>query len=321
MPGHHLVQQHRPDLRSDNTLHVVTSITNTSRWHSRYRLAREFMERMEGTPNVALYVVEGAFGDRHHEVTDSSNPRHLQLRIHSEIWVKENLINLGVRYLLPRDWRYMAWVDGDVEFRDPHWAQETMHQLQHFPVLQPWQQCADLGPLGDVMQAHTSMGYLNQKGERIQRHSAEPYRYGHSGFAWACRRDFWEAVGGLMDFCVLGSGDHHMGWATIGDVDSTIHQKMLPSFFARCRDWQRRALMVSHKEIGFVNGRIEHHFHGSKTKRQYRERWQILIDHKFDPDKHLMYDEDGLVQLVGKPELEKEIRKYNRDRSEDSIDP
>lgn len=318
--GKHISQHVRhPELRSDNTLHVVGVITNPSRYHSRYRLAREWREHMEGTPNVKCYVAEAAFGDRHHEVTEDV-PHHLMLRTRSEIWIKENLINLAVRHLLPRDWRYVAWVDADVHFRDPQWAQETLHQLQHFAVVQPWQHCTDLGFEGSILKTHSSFGYLTQTGVQIQRNSHEPYPYGHSGFAWAATRAFWEQAQGLMDFCILGSADHHMAWAMTGKVDSTIHRGMTPSFFRRCHEWQDRVVRVTHKEVGFVNGRIEHAFHGPKKRRYYRERWQILVDHGFDPDRDLMHDDQGLVQLCGKPELEQAIRRYNRSRHEDSIE-
>src|SRR6185295_6285399 len=111
-----------------------------------------------------LYVVEIAFADRHFEVTSSTNPRHLQLRTSHELWHKENMVNLGVRHLLPRDWKYMAWVDGDVSFNNPNWALETIHALQHYKIVQPWSECVDLGPKGNVMRTHTSFCKLIASG-------------------------------------------------------------------------------------------------------------------------------------------------------------
>lgn len=309
---------HHHDLRSDSTLHVVGVISNPARYHSRYRLARAWREEMEQTPGVELHMVECAYGDCHHEVTETDNARHLQVRTRSEAWNKESLINLGVRRLVPHDARYIAWVDCDVSFRDRYWAQKTIHQLQHWPVVQPWQQCADLGAREDILSTFQSFGWLLQSGVRMQTSSKEPYAYGHTGYAWACRRDFWEAVNGLMDFAILGSADAHMAWAMIGRVEASVHGRMSDSFKRRCADWQTRALRLTHGQVGFVNGRIEHAFHGPKAKRAYRERWQILVDHGFDPDHDLMYDDQGLVQLVGKPGLEQAILEYNRHRDEDS---
>lgn len=319
--AHHLVRHiHNPGLSSNNTLHVVAMVSNPVRFHRRYALFRQFMAEMEATPNVKLHVVEIAFGDRAHEVTEAGNPAHLQLRCRQELWHKENALNLGIRHLLPKDWKYVAWVDGDITFRNPEWAQETMHQLQHHPVVQPWQHACDLGFEGDVMSTFDSFCSLICRGVKIQTCPTDPYKYGHSGFAWACTREFFEQVGGLMDFPILGSADHHMAWALIGGVHNSVHVGMSDSFKARAHDWQQRAFRLTRGNIGFVRGRIEHHFHGSKKNRKYRERWQILIDHKFCPDRDLMKDAQGLMVLVGKVALEMDIMRYMRQRSEDSID-
>lgn len=316
----HLVSHVKnPALVNDNTLHVIGVVSNPMRWNSRYRIFREWAKAMETTPNVKLHIVETAFGDRQFEVTQAGNPRHLQLHTDSHIWIKENMINLGVRYLLPKNWNYVAWIDADVFFDKPGWALETIHQLQHFNVVQPWQNCLDLGFRGGVMQMFDSFGYVDQCGHRKQRHPSEPYKYAHSGFAWACTRAFWEATQGLMDFAILGSGDHHMAWAMLNEVDATIHRGMTSGFFRECHAWQAKAIRFSGLEVGYIPGFIKHSFHGAKVNRKYRERWAILEHFKFDPEKDLAYDTQGLLRLIGKPSLEKAIRKYNLERNEDSI--
>lgn len=275
---------------------------------------------MIATPGVQLHVVETAYGDRHHEVTNDRDLDHLQLRTHSEAWLKESMINLGVKYLLPKNWEYLAFVDCDVHFEDPNWAIETIHQLQHFPVVMPWQTCLDTGHHGQGLQLFKSFGFQHQRRCPKQKWPAQPYEYAHTGFAVACRRDFWENVGGLMDFCILGSADHHGMYACIGEVGDTIHKKMSKGFFRKCYEWQERAMRITKGEVGFTPGHITHRFHGPKKRRYYRERWQILIDHHYDPDTDLMYDKQGLIQLIGKPALEQAIKLYNRSRMEDSIE-
>lgn len=308
------------ELVSDSTLHVVAVISNSARYHSRYRIFREWEKKMLETPNVKLYIVEAAFGDRHHEVTSSTNPQHLQLRTSHEIWHKENMINLGVRHLLPKDWKYLAWVDADVFFNKTNWALDTIHELQRYDVVQPWSECIDLGPDGNTLNLFKSFTSLVCKGVKQQAKSTEPYPYGHSGFAWACTRKFWENVGGLMDFPILGSADHHMAWALIGRVNESIHGGMGDGFRRKCYEWQNHAMKVTNAHVGFVPGTLQHHFHGPKAKRFYRERWQILIDSKFDPDKDLHRDQQGLLYVVNKPRLVNDISAYMRSRNEDSID-
>lgn len=308
------------DLVSDSTLHVVAVISNTARYHSRYRIFREWEQAMLATPNVKLHVVEMAFGDRHHEVTVKENPSHLQLRSGAELWHKEAMINVGVRHLLPRDWRYVAWIDADVFFGNQNWGLETIHALQHHDVVQPWSECIDLGPHGDALQLFRSFTSLEAKGVKQQAFKDEPYPYGHSGFAWACTRLFWENVNGLIDWAILGSADHHMAWALVNQVHRSVHGKMSDPFKRLANEWQERAYGITRGFVGYVPGRIEHRFHGPKGRRYYRERWRILIDAGFDPVRDLRRDAQGLPYIVGKPGLEEDIRKYMASRHEDSIE-
>lgn len=317
----HLVSHiHNSTLRSENTLHVVGVLFNPMRYHSRVRLFREWLKEMHATPHVKPYVVELGFGDRHFEVTEDENPDHLRLYADQEIWHKESLINLAVRYLLPRNWKYLSWCDADVFWPDKSWAKETIHQLQHYPVIQPWRDCLDLGFNGQVLQHFQSFCFIDQLGIPKQLHPSQPYKYAHSGFAWACRRSFWEAIGGLMDFPILGSADHHMAFGMIDRVQDSVHGKMHDNFKKMCREWAHLAYRACQGHLGYVNTRIEHRFHGPKKRRQYRERWQIFIDHGFDPIRDLTWDKQGLVRLIGKPELLRDCRKYLSQRHEDSIE-
>lgn len=322
MHGTHLVSHIRnPELRSDNTLHVIGVISNSVRYQSRYRLFREWYDRMLKTPNVQVYVVETAFGDRHHEVTDSLNPNHLQLRTNRELWHKENMINLGARHLLPRDWKYMAWVDCDIEFRNPNWALKTIHELQHFEVVQPWTTCADLGPYGEQMEFHQSFGHGVKSNSQMQSIHTDPYKYFHCGYAWACTRKFYEAIEGkLIDFAILGSADYHMAWAMLGKVDKSL-TGMHEGFIERAHEWEKKAFRATKGLLGAVEGHIEHAFHGAKKNRFYRTRNSIITNHNFDPRADLAYDDQGLLYVIDKPGLVADIAGYMRSRNEDSIEP
>jgi len=312
----------------DNTLHVIGVVSNPARWHSRFRIAREWITHMKDIPNISLTIVEAAFGSRHHELHGTGYD-HIKVRTNSETWIKESMIDLAYRHISVKypDAKYFAWIDADVFFKDIHWAQETIQQLQHFEVVQPWRDCCDLDSHGGIIQHFKSFGYQHQRGVKKQMHPSQPYEYSHSGFAWACTRKFAEGMfgagganGPLMDWAVLGSADHHMAFAMIGEVKNTIHGGMSPAFFRKCHEWQDRAVRITQKDVGYVHGRIEHLWHGNKTRRYYRERWQILVDCKYNPDTDIIHDEQGLCIVVNNNRLEVEIRKYNRSRMEDSLD-
>jgi hypothetical protein len=303
-------------LEHDSTLHVVRVLSNPAGYSSRYEIAKAQEKEMEQYENIILYTVEVAFGDRKFEVTQSDNPCHLQLRTTSELWIKENMINVGVERLLPYDWKYMAWIDADVTFRDKQWALRTMNELQHFAVVQPWSDALDLGVAGNVMKHFKSFGYQHQHGKiTIPKNNVGP-NFGHTGFAWACTRAFWTAAGGLIEFAILGSADYHMAWACIGQFNdpSQLH----PAYMSKCDEWQRQVTPVTYGEVGYIPGRIEHTFHGSKKNRFYLERRSILQKWEFNPDEDLIYNNDGLLNVKSKIGLELDIRRYNRSRNEDS---
>lgn len=301
---------------SDNILHVIRVVSNPCGYARRYNLANQQDEHLKGMRNIILYTVECQFGDRCFQLTDSDNKTHLQLRTNSEIWTKENMINLAVEKLLPKDWKYMAWIDADITFRDNSWAAKTIEELQHFAIVQPWSDMLDLGVAGNVLHHFRSFGYQCQHVLDIGLYNGKP-NFGHPGLAWACTRKFYDKVGKLLDCGILGSGDHHMAWSCISKFDNFGSSA---GYINYCMEWQNLAHVACGCQVGYIPGRIEHNFHGGRRNRFYLKRMDILLKWCFDPTTDIDYDSQGLMILNGKPGLEMDIRRYNRSRNEDTID-
>ena len=324
-------------LRTHNILPVIAVISNSARFATRYRLYLEFAARLKANPAVRLITVEAAFGDRIHEVTDPADPDHLCLRTNHEVWHKENMINLGVRHLartMP-DWPFFAAIDADITFVRPDWAEETMHQLQHFDVVQLWENAVDLGPSHkpSIIQApHTSFGrvHVAEKLPQFASHVNSdrlPYEvgYAHTGYAWAYTRRWYENVGKLIDFAVVGAADHHMAHGMVGHVEQSMPAflyKTAPAYAKRVHEWADRAALATNSNVGYVPGTILHHWHGRKSSRNYWKRWEVIERNQFDPDRHLAYDPQGLIVLSSRAtaQLRDDLRAYFSSRCEDSID-
>ena len=123
-----------------------------------------------------------------------------------------------------------------------------------------------------------------------------------------------------MDFSILGANDHHMARALLGDVDNSVNRKMSLAFKTELRRWQARAQALK-RNVGYVPGTLFHHWHGPKKNRRYLDRWKILVEHQFDPNTDIHRDAQGLYQLSGnKIGLRNDLRKYFRQRNEDSVD-
>jgi hypothetical protein len=298
--------------------YVVTMVSNPERYASRYALYHKFREHMRAS-SVPLLTVEVAFGERPFAVTSSDDPWSVQLRTCSQIWHKENALNIGISRL-PSDWKYVAWIDADIAFVHRDWALETVHQLQHTPVVQMFQHAIDLGPNHETLQMHQGFVWCYRSG----RPSGRRYAHWHPGYAWAARRDAFDGFGGLIDWAILGSADHHMAVGLIGRLDRdycTPRAKLSDRYQRKLEAWQTRAVREVKRNIGFVPGTILHSWHGKKADRRYGDRWSILTSHHYDPDLDLARDWQGLYRLTDhNPGLRDAIRGYFRVRNEDSID-
>ena len=167
-------------------LWVIAVISNPARYRSRYDLFQKFKLACD-VAGANLIIVEGALGDRPFEITDPNSVNHVQLRTDDEIWHKENMINLGVQRL-PKDWKYVAWIDADIEFMRHDWVEEIVHQLQHYQIIQLFQNAVDLGPMGEVIKTHEGFmySYINNKPLPSKEYN---YPHWHPGYGWAARRE------------------------------------------------------------------------------------------------------------------------------------
>jgi hypothetical protein len=311
----------------NKNLYVVVVISNPVRYQSRIRLATNFLQSVERAGAIPI-VVEAAFGDRPYEITRRDHPNHVQVRTWHELWVKENLINVGASHLsqLDPDWEYVSWIDADVDFARPDWVHETIHQLQHYMVVQMFSKAHDLGPNEEVFDSYDGFAYSYHHaikgGQQIDKEKGKYMTGWHPGYAWAWRREAWDAVGGMIDVAVLGSADQHMARSLIGRGRDSINHRMHPNYLSVVDRWETLAERHIRRDLGYVPGSLVHHWHGRKTSRGYHDRWKILRDLQFDPVHDLKRDAFGLHQLVDHGDrrsiqLRDRLREYFRSRNED----
>ena len=307
-------------------LYLITPYSNLVRSSTRRRLFGEFAERIRGTPGVTLVVVELTHGSRPFEVTRPGNPLHVQLHSSEELWQKEAMLNVAIARL-PHGAKYVAWVDADVAFSRPDWAAETVHQLQHYAVVQMFSHAQDLGPAYEPMQLHAGFVYnYRTHGLAVEWRGPCPDEVGnraggHPGYAWAARLDALDAIGGLLDYAVLGSADNHMAHAMVGLMEDTLYDGITPGYRDYLLRWQARCAEAARGLVGYVPGTILHYWHGKKSSRGYHWRWRILQECGFDPRVDLRRDTQGLLRLdPSRTELRDRIMGYMRSRNEDGTD-
>jgi hypothetical protein len=299
----------------ENKLHVIAVISNPCMYATRYILMREFIKRMElDEKDVILYIVELTYKNQKFIITDANNKKHLQLRVDVPLWHKENMINLGVRYLLPKNWKAFAWIDADLEFESCSWAMDTLKILNGAKdIVQLFSHCEDMDKNGIPMSVFNSFGY--------QYCREKPYcragiNFWHPGFAWACTRKAYEKMGGLFDYGILGSGDHIMAMSLIHNSKKTFSEKYSENYKKCVLNFENK---ISGLRLGYVPGVIKHHFHGSKKNRKYSERWEILTNNNYDPITDIKYDKYGVIIPSENFSLkfQQDIMQYFSERNED----
>ena len=299
----------------EDKLNVILVLSNPCLYATRYILLREFVKRIEEEEeNVNLFIVELLYGNQRFIITDSKNKNHLQIKCKTPLWHKENMVNMGVKHLLPKDYKAFAWIDADVEFENTTWAIDTLKILNGSKdVVQLFSHCVDMDKDKTTLNIFNSFGYSFCKNKKYAKKTLD---YWHPGYAWAITRKAYERIGGLYDKGVLGSGDNIMAFSFINKAENATNINYSEDYNDSILEFQKKAKTL---RLGYVPGVIRHHYHGSKKNRNYTERWVILMKHAFSPINHITYDNNGILvpTIEFSEEFKKDIMDYFRERKED----
>jgi hypothetical protein len=282
--------------RRADDLAVVSCFFNSQDYQSKQEALEVFSKAMRSS-GIPLYMAGATLGGEDSVVAVAKDAYHF--RGGEVMWQKERLLNLLIRRL-PARFTKIAWIDADILFENPDWAVDTSRLLNNVMVVQPYSHCFRLRPHHQA---------YNGEGERLQAFTAVrnalprfaqsgPYElHGHTGYAWAARREFLTAIG-LYDAAIGGTADHLMAHAFAGDFASQCIRATvgdLSSGFAwHFRHWAESAWDIVHGSMGVVDGAALHLWHGEHHNRGYVTRNTELISLGFDPLRHLVAGRSGL---------------------------
>jgi len=193
-------------------LWVITTHYNPAGYAARRENYARFAQPLVEA-GINLVTVECAFGAEPFELTPS--PAVIQVRGQDVIWMKERLLNLAIARLPPHVAK-IAWVDGDVLFANPAWAQETAALLDRWPIVQPFEIVEPLPPNQFTPQGRGHPSFARQQRGRSLLHGGV---HGASGFAWAGQRALVQRHG-IYDAAIAGSGDDLWTHAASGRLRS-----------------------------------------------------------------------------------------------------
>lgn len=290
-------------------LWAITSYYNPARYRRR-RLNFHAFRRHLAVPLLAIELSPDGRG----ELDDDEADIVLRLRGDDRIWQKERLLNLGMQHLPPHV-SHVAWIDADLIFADPDWSDRARAALDRdggmvqlfdtalhlaesvdpdmpFEAREPMELAFAPGySIGRAMREGCFAQLANDWGKRSAGQPVSTDAYNVFGFAWAARRDVVTAAG-LYDSNVIGGGDAIVAFAHVGQLEQFLvsrpyteaHREHIRRWVARARD----AGLLAH--MGDVPQTAWHLWHGAIANRNYVTRYQVLVDHDYDPARDIVIE-------------------------------
>ena len=313
------------ELIDDNNLYCIIPYFNFCKSVTRRKLFLEFIERYKNIENLKLIVIEASNNKEEFDLPENIDGvfDHIAIYIKNIIWIKENLINIAINKL-PKYWKYCSWVDADLTFLNTNWVNDTIKELDNCDALQLFESAVNLGPTGETFKL--DQGFVKQyKTSDREYDRSHKYGYWHPGYGWAINRKLYDKFVAknshiLPDFAILGSGDHHMSLSFIGCANNSYPDNISDEYKEKIKNYEKVCKKIG-ISLGYINGTIVHHWHGSLKNRKYVERWQIFIDNNYNPYTDIKYDENGIIELTEEgTKLIEPIVKYFDERKEDSVE-
>ncbi len=274
---------------------VVTCYFNALGVQSRYANFEKFANRLH-KQKIPLFVIEALFPGQKSSLSRHANVTTVECE--AVLWQKESLLNLLVRRL-DKKFTGVVWCDADVVFENTDWYRQTAKLLKNFAVVQPFSQAVRL-PRGAKRYVKASEHFdtfaeIYSRSPQLML-KGDFAAHGHTGFAWAARREIIENFG-LYDAMIAGSGDHVMAHAFAGDFSSPCIYRILGNnvrHISHFQKWARKVYPHVRGRIGVVPGRLLHLWHGETENRRYVDRNRELAAFDFDPERDIERDTNGL---------------------------
>jgi hypothetical protein len=243
---------------------------------------------------------------------------HLELTSPDILYYKQNLFNIALKRL-PSEAKYVSWMDCDIAFVRPDWAEATVAALKENDIVQMFSQVYDLNSNceidGDLLWSAAFRA-------RHLRATPQQNEINPTDFAWAAKREVLDNIGGLVDVypTIVGS-DEFMAAAMLGGRTKLLNlyaKKYYELQGKVIKPWEDWAMKLQGAKVGYVDGLLLHYYHGKRDNRGYGTQWDLFQKHYHELDKLLYRDEVGLWRWCD-PECEyaKEMRTWFESRKED----
>lgn len=270
-------------------------------------------------------IIELVIGDSEPDLDINSSNHITQHHTDSLLWHKETILN-NIIETLPKKFKYVFWLDADVEFENLDWLVDSVYLLENgYNIVQPFSHCLHLekdekprelpkGLLESEIPNNInklvwrSFAYNHMTNKKLA-NDLDYNTHGHVGFAWGSHRHILDKTK-LFDHALIGGADHIMAHCAEGRYYHPCLTKTYdPDTITLICEWGSKFFQEVKGKIGAPNGTLYHHWHGDVAKRDYYHRIK-----KFERDNASIKLRDSQGYFIPTKEQEGIIRDYYKTR-------
>ena len=256
----------------------------TCHWNPlKFKRLRETYLEWRPTIKFPLQCIELVIDNEEPELPDSIVIRGDKENI---LWQKERMLNILIEDL-PPEVKYVAWVDHDCVFKDKQWLEKSIQKLDSgIDLLQPWSKVEYLNLNKKIISTKPSATYTLKQGK---------YPNTGPGLAWVAKREFLDKIGGLYDRNIVGGADA-VFFYSITNQRTEFLKRQSQKVVENCEKW--KSSIDFEVKWDYIEGTVQHLYHGDNKNRQYVSRDEIIKDYDFDPNKHIEIGENRLLRFT-----------------------
>ncbi len=230
----------------------------------------------------------------------------VQICCDSIMWHKERLLNVALK-CLPKNIKYVTWLDCDIIFKENNWVQLIMQKLEKQPLVQVFNSFYDLqkddllyfsyANTSTIEPTGYSIAYLNTAANYDTSYfipnSTFLIRKNNFGLGWAAHTDIL-LKHGFYDAMIIGNGDMALAFAAWGRFEDFILVMHLNKYWAaHYLEWAIPFFESVRGNVGFVNTTLFHLWHGDIKNRKYYERQKDFSFFNFNPYTDIVINNNG----------------------------
>lgn len=304
----------RPTAQLRDDLAVVSCYYNFGNYDTSRRNLLRFVRQM-GRDGVRVYGVEAYLAGERPLTSHLPGWKQIELTDRQVLWHKESLLNLAEKELVPLNISNLVFMDADVWYDEPNWADKVIKSLRERPVVQPFETAVWTGRDGQEVRHKPSAALAG-----LQNWA------GHCGFAWAMRREVLKDIGGLFDLGLLGGGDHMLAFACLHEkpMEEMAKRQILSAITLESDGviseaysrWAAGLYAWTGGHVGWIEANLYHEWHGELVHRQYHARGQVLRGLRLEKDLERLPNGTWSWSAECDPERMASVQEYFRSRSE-----